>query len=644
MALAKPQSKKINKSIPPPGIQGFLSTPAGYSLLALLFLTILVYARMFTHEFTNWDDPEYVTSNAVLVRGAFADFWTEIVASNYHPFTLLSLKLDYILWGRKPAAFLGMNLVLHLGNIIAVWYLFRQLTTNNSIAWMIAALFAVHPLHVESVAWVSERKDVLYTFFLLISANLYIRQIQSSKFISTDYLLAVLFFVFACLSKAMAVVLPGMLLVFQIWKTGKFQLHFLYKLIPFGIISLVFGIVAIKTQAASGALGLNPDKMVLTFFDRFMVMLYGNAFYLWKMLIPYPLSAFYPYPVNFTLYYPILFWILSLLTVVLIPIVYIIGKKHAVVWAAAILYFWILLPVSQILPVGNAISADRYFYLACLGPFWIFAYFWDKWKTSSPRSELINWIPIIIFAAFAFQRVQVWKNSIVLFENVIEHYPEAAVAYHGLGEAYNAKKDYNKAKTIFEAGLKWRPDYVEVLYNLAVVYDKLGEPVKSVPLYIQALTKNPKYTRASYNLGNSYYQLKMPDSALYWFNNAISIEPTHIGALNNMANIYFDSGALPEAKKILLRVIEINPNQEESLFNLGSIDLQQGNPAQALVYFKKCVELNPELSDNYRMAGMAAEAAGLGAEAVPYFTAGAQKGDAYSSSRLNAIKGASANP
>lgn len=627
--------KKKSNSIKGPGAlasgPAFLNqlSPSTQAILALiLLLTIWTYWPKWNHEFTNWDDPIYVTDNTLIQNGNLYDFFTTPIASNYHPFTMLSLALDYKIGGTQPKVYFVTNLILHIANTgILALILFQLFPQYVFLILFALAGFALHPLHVESVAWVSERKDVLYTFFLFLSWLTYLKWESENKF--SWLILSLLLFISSCLSKGMAVVLPGMLLVSTWIRNGMPGKKHAIPLLTYTLIGLIFGIVAIRTQSDAGALSI--DNIQLSHLDRVITALHGYVFYIQKFLLPIQLSAYYPYPVNFNQQWPLAYWLSPVILILIIAIIRLRFRDNKIIIAGFLMYLGILLPVSQIISVGNASAADRYFYLASIGPLMIAGYGIDTLFKSKLKSQSAGAVAMVIIcllmAIGSRSRVSVWQNSITLFEDVIAQFPEASVAYHGLGEALNAKEDYTAALYNFELALKYRPGYPDVLYNIAVVYDRLNRHKASIPYYMHAIQNKPNYIQAHYNVANAYYMVQNYDSSLYYFEKTLELKPDHTGALNNMASIFFDTRDFDRALQILKRTLEVNPNQEEAIYNIGSIYFQRREFPEALIWFDRCIQLNPGLADNHRMAGYALSEQGDFAAAMPYMKKAASLGD-----------------
>jgi tetratricopeptide (TPR) repeat protein len=603
--------------------------PAATSILALiLLLTLWAYWPKWNHDFTNWDDPIYVSDNTLIRNGSLSDFFTTPVASNYHPFTMLSLALDYKIGGDTPKVYFATNLIFHIANTcILAFILFQLFPQYLFLVLFTIAGFALHPLHVESVAWVSERKDVLYTFFLFLSWLAYLTWENKNK--TPILILSLLLFISACLSKGMAVVLPVILIVSTWIRFGIPGKKYYIPLIGFVIVSLIFGIVAIQTQAIAGALSV--DTQQLSYVDRIITAIHGYVFYLQKCILPIQLSAYYPYPVNFNQSWPMQYWLSPVILLLIFAIIWIKFRNNKIIVGGMLMYLGILLPVSQIISVGNASTADRYFYLASIGPLLILGFGLDYLIKQRIKSQSMGAVLIAVFcllmAIGSRSRVAVWQDSVTLFNDVIAQFPEAAVAYHGLGEALNAKEDYAGALKNFELAIKYRPGYPDVLYNIAVVYDRLNRHAESIPFYMHAIQNKPDYVQAHYNVANAYYMIQNYDSSLYYFEKTLVLKPDHTGALNNMASIFFDTRDFDRALEILKRTLEVNPNQEEAIYNIGSIYFQRKAYQEAFSWFEKCIQINPSLADNHRMAGFALSEQGNVTAALPYMQKAASLGD-----------------
>ncbi|MGB1242376.1 MAG: hypothetical protein ACPG49_07635, partial [Chitinophagales bacterium] len=356
-----------------------------WSLAAILFITFVAYIPALSGEFNNWDDQMYVTDSKLIKNvspsGLVKIFSTQ-VAANYHPLTVLSLAINYQISGLSPFSYHLFNVLLHLLNVFLVFYFAYLLTRRNlTIAAIAALFFGIHPMHVESVAWVSERKDVLYTAFFLAAMITYLKYLQHFRAKSKGkranpqkyYIYTLLFFLLSLLSKGMAVVLPVVLLGIDFLKKRKVQKKAILEKIPFFVIALIFGIAALYIQTDRGAVG---DMNRFSLMSKIGYASYGFVYYIIKFFAPSHLSSFHPYP-N--------------LTGTLTPVFYAAPLAVAALWGAATytlksqrmtffgLFFYAVTValVLQFISVGSALVAERYTYVSYIGLLLLVAYAYD---------------------------------------------------------------------------------------------------------------------------------------------------------------------------------------------------------------------------------------------------------------------------
>ena len=298
--MAKPKSKKKFD-------ESFTFKHILRTLPFILIAAFFVFSPGLTNEFVNWDDYAYIVDNPLIRSLSFANiahlfnFKTEVVG-NYHPLTVLSYAVEYKLVGLKPMLYHFDNIFIHLLNSALVCVLVWKLTKHYYSSLIACVLFAIHPMRVESVVWAAERKDVLYTFFFLISLLFYIRYLFTERNKISIYILCILFYLFSILSKGQAVVLPLVLILIDYWYSGKIEIKKLLDKIPFFVLSVAFGLLATKAQASS----LTSERMIhYELLDRIFFASYNLLAYPFKFLFPYQLACFYGYPLNseMTVYY-----------------------------------------------------------------------------------------------------------------------------------------------------------------------------------------------------------------------------------------------------------------------------------------------------------------------------------------------------
>ena len=461
-----------------------------YLAATLAILTFLVYLPALRNEFVNWDDGPYVFANPH-IRSMDGNFfkWAflEFHIMNWHPLTWISHALDYALWGLNPLGHHLTNIMLHALNTFVVVVVAMKLLEafkerssrsgqsflSNNRALLIAAgiaglLFGLHPVHVESVAWVAERKDLLCALFFLMSVMTYVKYAGSRQsegeakdetggknfLTNRQYLLSLGFFVLALMSKPMAVTLPAVLLILdwnpfnRIRSLKTFWAASVEKL-PFLALSLISSVLTVFAQRSGGALELMEIVPLST---RLLVAVHSLIAYLGKMLWPLDLIPFYPYPRTVSLLSPEYFGVVALVIGITIFCV-VKAKKKQTVWLSVWSYYCVTLaPVLGIIQVGGQAMADRYTYLPSLGPFLLMglgaAWVWGKIETSWKRG-LIATAAFMVFLSLSFmtfQQIGRWKNDVDLWNYVIEQEGhDVLFAYFKRGQAFALRGQYEKA-------------------------------------------------------------------------------------------------------------------------------------------------------------------------------------------------------
>lgn len=563
-----------------------------YYAAAVALITFLVYLKAIQNDFVTWDDDVYVFQNPHILSldlkflsWAFFDFYSY----NWHPLTWLSHAVDYALWGLNPLGHHLTNIVLHAANTLLAtlltvrllevwkWKMPRNELPSflNERAILIAAgttglLFGLHPVHVESVAWVSERKDLLCALFFLLSIMMYVKYagsrqsaVGSQKSTINNrqsarlYLLSLGFFVLALLSKPMAVTLPVVLLIldwhpFDRIRTLNTLRPALVEKIPFILLSLGSSIVTVLAQRAGGAL-ISTEEVPLS--ERLLVAVHSLAAYLWNMVWPRNLAAFYPYPRNIA--FLSAEFLPAIILVIGITAACLVYRKKRKVWLSVWGYFVVtLIPVLGIVQVGGQSMADRYMYLPSLGPF-LLAGLGTAW-TWGTVSNLKKWGPTLklfcgAMAAFAFafliystlEQIGIWKNGFVLWNDVIEKHPDRVpVAYNNRGIAFTKMGRLDKAVEDFNTAIALDPSDYLAYVNLGKLYLNIGSLEKSIEYSGRAIVLAPLEPVPYNNRGISYHYAGRHDSALEDFNKAIELDRFYAGAYFSRGNLYRDIGRM----------------------------------------------------------------------------------------------------
>jgi len=532
-----------NKKTSPAGKKGYEHP---MSLVGLVVVTLLVYAASLSNGILNWDDNKYLLESPYLqdlsfngIKAIFSNFYM----GNYHPLTSLSWAIEYSLAGFNPKLYHATNLLLHVLNTLLVFYFVRRLLKDHWAGVLAALIFALHPMHVESVAWIAERKDVLYTFFFLYSLIFYLRYAESGK--QADYLVSIVFFCLSLLSKSAAVVLAPVLFVLDYFLQKKLNARLLYEKIPFFALSVAFGLLALASQGKAMEENFAPQFPIL---QRLLIVCYNFDYYLISFFVPFKLSPLHPYPVNPGNPLPLLFYLAPILPLLLAGIIYHF-KKYRILLITGLAFFLLSLSmVIQLIPVGRAIVAERYTYVAYIGlSIVIVSFVLRQLRSGKTKPRLGKRAPILvlimgllIFAFISNVRLSVWKDSDSLFSDVIEKYPEDAWAYYNRGLTRFFKQDMDGAIEDYSKSLALKPDNTVCWFNRSLAYANKQDFPNVIKDLNAALKLNPDYVDALKNRGNAKAGLQDFQGSVADYSKALAIMPGDTGILMNRSISYYN--------------------------------------------------------------------------------------------------------
>lgn len=570
----------------------------GVFIAAVLLLAGLLYRPALSNGFTNYDDDVYVTANRnVLWESSHLDtLLTKQVAGNFHPLTMWSLAWDRGSDAKAPldaAPFHRTNVWLHLLNTMLVFWLALRLRVGAWGAAAAALLFAVHPLHVEPVAWISSRKDVLYsTFFLggLLAATAVFRQGRWYQWTAVA-----LFFVLALLSKPAAIVFPAALWLIHWYvqpRTATQPRQLLY-LIPFIVLSLLSTLVTFAYQEDIGAV----DQQY-SLGKRFLFASYSAVIYLWKLVAPFQLSAFHPAPLaNETLsgkFYAAP--VPAALFVALTAWAFLRGKR--LLFFALAFYLVNLFLVLGFVKLGSSLYAERYTYMAYTGIFIaVGAVLQQILQGSVPWKKVVSVALTAGFAAmFAWQtarQIPVWKDSETLWTQVLAQYPSDK-NYGSRGYYYYLSGQWEKALRDFEKAYTLNPANETALQIQGICLQKLNRNAEAIQRYESFLKKFKPNVIVTFELGNALMAQQNPAAAVEAYTKTLALHPEHLDALNNRASAWFQLKEYAKAEADYSTALAIRPDFLAALNNRAGARLNIGNRAGAIEDFKKSLSLQPD--------------------------------------------------
>lgn len=576
-------------------------------LAVILIATVFTYLPVFdgTKEFTNWDDPAYVTEQP-LVRSLDAAniktmFKTESrVAANYHPLTMLTLAYDYQRGEGQMWAFMQTTLLLHLINTALV-FLFVGLLFRKSLLMPVlcAAFFGLHPMHVESVAWVAERKDVLYTAFYLVSLIGYVRYLRGG---SWAWLIAAFAsFIASCYAKPMAVTLPVVLLLLDVFEKRGFSIRSAVEKVPFLVVSVIFGLLTLKVQSSTGA-GL-VDTTYYSLVERILFALYGILAYIIKLFVPTNLSAFYPYPSTAGNPEGVVYAYAVLACIIIGGVVWMYWQKRSELASTLLFgmgFFVVTISiVLQLISVGGAVIADRYTYVPYIGLFIIIGALIERATASlkAPYAGLgIVALASIVFAMTATSRVTVWQNSGALWDDVIAQYGSRPISH-----AYNNRAVYNMNKRNFAQSEKdyaylestgTRKSYTFKGYG--ALLQMMKRPADAIPRFTKALQLGGDDVQVIRARAACYAQLNKHDSAIVDLSRARSLAPSDVGIAMLLLDEYLNANRFQDALRYGTSMAEIATTNPQYHMFMGVANGQLGNHAAAYKAFARALELDPK--------------------------------------------------
>jgi tetratricopeptide (TPR) repeat protein len=492
-----------------------------FAMALVVATTVLTFAPLLHNGFVNYDDIDYVTANAVVQQGLSIKglIWafTSNQTGNWHPLSWLSHMLDVQMYGLNPAGHHLTSFVLHLGNALLLLAFLLRLTGFVGRSLIVSLLFALHPLHVESVAWVAERKDVLSMFFWLLTMGAYLRYCSSPRL--TRYLVVVTLFAFGLMAKQMLVTLPFVLLLIDYWQLNStfvknsdlitspsrtIQFLFLEKL-PLFAMSIVMSYIAIRTQNAAGALS---DAVTFPLQLRVGNSILSYLKYLEKMFLPIKLAVIYPFD-------PAALSVVKvcaagcLLTLITVIVVRQRMRRPYLVFG----WFWYLvtlLPVIGLLQVGAQAFADRYTYIPLVGLFIILAWGGAElavmWRYGRTVAITLTIIVIIILSTLSNKQLSYWENNYTLFQHTLAVTEKNWVAHNNMGMDLSRQQKFDEAIGHFLKAVRFNPQDAIAYENLGKIYLYQGEISEAITVLREAVRINPNLAEARCSLGYAYIE------------------------------------------------------------------------------------------------------------------------------------------
>jgi protein O-mannosyl-transferase len=584
--------------------------PRFWAILTIILLTTAIYIRVVHHDFINWDGDKLIYQNDDItkidlnhIKKIFSTFYVQM----YQPVTTLTYAIEYKFFGLNPKVYHLDNMFIHIINSILVLMFIFRLTGNNMISFLTAISFAIHPMHVESVAWTAERKDLVYTFFYLVSLIYYLSYLEKG-YRKKHLLLPILFFVLSLLSKSAAVTLPLVLILLDQYKKREFNIKNNIDKIPFLLLALIFGIITLYSQLVFSA----PRELYehQAVYDRFFISSYSFCFYFFKALIPVHLSALHPFPIKYDIFLPFKYYLSFAIVIIISYLIFryrdrILPGKLKRDIAFGIAFFVCTICIILSLPVGAAVVAERYTYVPYIGlVFALSSIFDDIYKRirHDYRKYFIVFLAVMIlfYSFLSFQRLSVWKERIVFWTDIIHKYPmKVPLAYHNRGLTYFRNKDYVDALKDFNVVISQKPLHYNSYNYRGLTRSALNDPLGAISDFSYALMlKNDQYEIYN-NRGIEYKKIQNMDAAINDFTTCIRINPAFADPYSNIGLILLETGKAAEAIPYFTKTIALSPTTFEPYYNRGLANYNINEFQPAINDFSKAISINDTVAATY---------------------------------------------
>ncbi len=570
----------------------------GAVAVALAVLVVSVYWQVGGHDFVAGDDQAYVVENAIVRRGLSLEgvVWavSSFHVSNWHPLTWVSHMLDVEIFGASAAWHHRMNALYHLLNTELLFLVLWRMTGGLWRSAFVAALFGVHPLHVESVAWVAERKDVLSALFWILTMGAYLRFVRRPG--TGRYLVVATLFALGLTCKPMVVTLPFVLLLLDYWPLGRMApaegpdgswrtlvprlSRLAREKVPLFLLSGLSCIVTYLAQAGDGAV---YSSWHLPLASRVANAFVSCAGYLSKTVWPSSLAVYYPHPARIHASVPT--WEVAgaiLLVCVLCAAVFWQGCRRPYLAVGWLWFLGTLVPVIGLVQVGAQAHADRYTYLPLVGIFvaaaWGIPPLLPAWRCRRTALAVSAGAVLAVFAVVAWLQAGYWRDGVTLYSRAVAVTQRNWFALNGLGVSQNGLGRHREALASFEAALRIRPDYAEAWQNLGFTFSRLGRLRQAVDCFAEAARVKPDYAEAFYGLGASHAGLGEHAQGAAFLREALRIRPDYVEAWNALGVVQAALGQFPEAAGCFREALRIRPDDLAAQGNLAAVAGRPGRP------------------------------------------------------------------
>jgi len=587
--------------------------------LLLVIATIVAFEQVRLSDFIGYDDPFYVTENPNVndpERQSILRAFTTTDVANWHPITWLSHMLDCRLFGLESAWHHITNLVLHIANTLLLFLVLKYMTSSVWPSVFVAAVFALHPVHVESVAWVSERKDVLSGFFWMLTMAAYLNYARKPRLGS--YLLVFFALAFGLMAKPMLVTLPFVLLLLDYWPLSRFSrarkksdptqrdlqaenmkcpqypaLRLVAEKVPLLGLALISSIITYTVQQTAGAMNLLENYSVKL---RIANALVAYLRYIGKIFYPRSLAVLYPHPVgSLPAWQPVI--ALVILVFISVAAVF-LARRHRFLLVGWLWYLGTMLPVIGLVQVGNQAMADRYTYLPSIGIFiivaWAVAELVKKFQLPKVLPAVSATLIVVILVICTRTQVRYWKNSLTLYEHTVAITENNYIMHNNYASALAREGRDDEAVKHFKRAIEINPRYFRAHNGLGNVYLKQGKINPAIDHFSQAIRIKPDYHKALNNMGIALKQQGKTELAIEKWKQALNVKPDYVNAHHSLALAMTEVGRYDEAVKHFKAALQLKPDWPEAHYNLASAYYRQGKLGLSVNRCARALSIKPD--------------------------------------------------
>ena len=571
-------------------------------------ITPLCLSPLLGAGFINRDDPAYITDNPLIKEFSFQTigriFATPQYEGDYHPLTLSAFALEYHFFHDRPAGYHAVSLLLHLIATCLAFLVFLQLTGRPLIAGIVSLLFGIHPAQIESVAWASQQKDILFALWYLGALAAYIRYVKEGNR-PAFYALALVMFVFSLLSKTMAVSLAPVLLLTDYLLGRRDVRRAVLEKIPFFIIAAGFGAWSLLSREVSGS---SLDVVTYGVTDRILLSGYAAFKYFAGVILPSTISTYHPYPFV-PGHAPEIMILYPLSVLLLVAAVVFTHRRTRVIVFGVGFFLCNIATVMQLVPLGGAFGGNRYTYVASLGLFYVagslFQKLWERYARTGRAKNLFRiatGILLVTVGLLAWNRTAVWRSSVSLWTDVLNTYPDVAFLYAYRGNARRLPEEAALALADYNRAIQLKPDLAFAYFSRASLRASLGDHEAAIEDYTKAIGFSYYQPQQCYiNRGSSYTSLERYGLALNDFAQAIQLAPGNTDAHYNRAGVYLRTGQYSFAISDLDIVLRSNDRDTIALYNRGIAKELIGKKSEGCSDLERAASWNfPAAVDAYK--------------------------------------------